>query len=311
MSSKTKFALTAKFRNGNSTTGTNDMLKINFKTAYGLLSIPVSDLTTVRFGLIVSNEVKQKVDALVDVMRTSKESDQKRAFQSLVESSAKAIPVLEKYIESDGPDEGSYSISEAIATLKTKHEIADDYLTEDIITINGDYNFPGEAEIDTIGVSTEYGALTIPRDKLVSIHIEIEEEGTALNKKFTLEAGKHIPVNPDGGWLKTGIKIKKNQKLTIESKGEVVLASLSNQPHKPDGSYLPPGTAWTPGNNDPNQAPIFGNVVYRIGEGQQSFKAGAKIETQAYQSGMLYLSIFETVYNAQNSGEYQVTVKVS
>ena len=104
------------------------------------------------------------------------------------------------------------------------------------------------------------------------------------------------------------------QKFTITASGEVTLASLSNQKYKPDGSY----TA-TNGTNYPAAAggdyegavtyPAYGNVVYHIGDASvETNKAGAKFTGTAKSSGMLYLSIYETVFNAANTGSYNVKV---
>jgi hypothetical protein len=50
--------------------------------------------------------------------------------------------------------------------------------------------------------------------------------------------------------------------------------------------------------------------VYKIGEtSTQVLKAGAKFSGTVQASGMLYISIYETVYNAANTGSY--TVKIS
>ena len=104
------------------------------------------------------------------------------------------------------------------------------------------------------------------------------------------------------------------QKFIITASGEVTLASLSNQKYKPDGSY----TA-TNGTNYPAAAtadydgavtyPAYGNVVYHIGDAStETNKAGAKFNGTAKTGGMLYIAIYETVYNAANTGSYTVKV---
>ena len=54
--------------------------------------------------------------------------------------------------------------------------------------------------------------------------------------------------------------------------------------------------------------PSYGNLVYKIGDTGTTTKAGSKFSGVAETSGMLYLSIYETVYNASNSGYYSVKV---
>lgn len=309
MNTNNQIKIQAQLRNGNIISGQSNIERFEFTTAYGNLDIPIQDVTKIQLGIIPNQDAKQKVDALVDLIQTATEKEQKRAFESLINSEIAAIAILEGYKENEEETGSDYSIQSAYDELKSRYEI-NDFILEDIITVKNEFNFPGEVNFNELVLNTEFGILTIPRNKIQHIEIEWQHMGENSTSKYILDASKNIPINPTGGWLKTGIKVNKNQLLTIEAKGEIILASLSNQPHKPNGSYLPVGSSWIGGNDDPNAAPIFGNVIYKIGNDHVSYKVGAKLQTKAYASGYLYLSIFETVYNPENKGEYQVTVKV-
>lgn len=306
--SKQKVELCLKLRNGNIVSGNSPLTNIKFATKYGVLEIPVKDISQIDFGIIASEKTKQKIDAFVDLLQTSNETDCKRTFKSLADVEIGAIAVLAQYLDTDQCPYPEYGVEAAFNFLKNKYEI-EDFITEDIISLPGEFRFPGISNIEHIQLQTEFGELVIPREKIISAEVIAPTDSTGGKKTFKLEANQHISANANGGWLKTNIKLKKGQKFTIESKGEIVLASLSNQAHKPDGSYLPPGSGWTAGNDhDPNAMPIFGNVIYRIGENTAMHKAGTKITTTAYTSGILYLSIYETVFNPANTGFYTVSV---
>lgn len=311
MKTNNQIKIHALLRNENIISGESNIDKFDFTTSYGNLVVPITDVTKIEFGLIANEEVKQKVDALVDFIQTATEKEKKRAYESLVNAEISAIAILEAYKENDLElsEGGDLSIQSAYDELRSRHDITD-FITEDIITIKNEFNFPGVVALNELVLNTEFGILTIPRNKIKNIEIEWERLGEKTTTKFVLDASKNIPINPAGGWLKTGIKLKKNQPLNIVAKGEIVLASLSNQPHKPNGSYLPVGSSWIGGNDDPNAAPIFGNVIYKIGNDSVYYKVGSKLQSKAYGSGYLYLSIFETVFNTENNGEYQITVKV-
>lgn len=302
----------AKLRNGNVVSGISNISEIKFTTQYGVLNIPIKDLSKIDFGIISNLKIKQKVDALVDLLKSGTEAEFKRTFKSLIETEVGAIPILSEYLDLEDFECAfdEYNIDAALNALKSKYEV-DEFLNSDIIYLNGDFSFPGEIDLQIIQLKTEFGDLSIPREKIINLEIiSLQEEGIGI-RKFKLEANQNISANVANGWLKTNIKIKKGQKITIESKGEVVMASLSNQPHKPNGSFMPPGGSWTAGNDhDANAAPIFGNVVYKIGESGAMLKAGTKLTTTAQSLGMLYLSIYETVFNAANSGSYLVVVKI-
>ena len=108
--------------------------------------------------------------------------------------------------------------------------------------------------------------------------------------------------------------VKQGQKLSITASGEVTFASLSGSKYKPDGSIAGAATApvaeYEGDYNTGTTYPSYGNVVYKIAESStQVLKAGAKFNGTAAASGMLFISIYETVYNASNAGSY--TVKIS
>lgn len=307
---KQEVSFCLKLRNVNIVTGKSELKSVNFDTKYGKLILPVEDLSQINFGIIPNKKVQQKVDAFVDILQSGNEKTCKQTFQSLIEAEISAIPILESYMEEDNSIFEEYSVAAALDFLKEKYEVKE-FLENDIIKLLDDYAFPGISDINQITLKTEFGDLTIPRDSIEIMDVIQPMDNSNGLKIFKLEANKHVSANAQGGWLKTNIKLKKGQKFSISSKGEIVMASLSNQPHKPSGSYLPPGGTWTAGNdNTPGGSAIFGNVVYKIGNEGVMLKAGTKIETVANQSGMLYLSIYETVFNGANSGHYTVKVKL-
>lgn len=307
---KQEVSFCLKLRNGNIVTGKSELKLVNFDTKYGKLILPLEDLSQINFGIIPNKKVQQKVDAFVDILQSGNEKTCKQTFQSLIEAEISAIPILESYMEDDNSIFEEYSVSAALDFLKEKYEVKE-FLENDIIKLLDDYAFPGISDINQITLITEFGDLTIPRDSIEIMDVIQPMDNSSGLKIFKLEANKHVSANAQGGWLKTNIKLKSGQKFSIASKGEIIMASLSNQPHKPSGSYFPPNGSWTAGNdNTPGGSPIFGNVVYKIGNEGVMLKAGTKIETVSIQSGMLYLSIYETVFNGANSGHYTVKVKL-
>lgn len=305
---KNKANLCIKLRNGNVMSGLSKIENVVLNTNYGVLNIPVKDLNLIEFGIIASEKVKQKIAAYVDLLQSGNEADCQHTFKSLCNVEMNAIPVLESYLDKDNCAYPEYGVEAAYNYVKTLYGI-ENYIADDIISLVGDYRFPGVLDVSIMEIETEFGNLTIPREKIVSVEIVPDENAQNSVRNFKLEANQHISANLNGGWLKTNIKLNKGQKFSLEAKGEIIMASLSNQSHKPSGAYLPPGGAWTAGNDhDSNALPIFGNLVYRIGENGSMQKAGTKLSTTAVASGFLYLSIYETVFNVANSGNYNVKV---
>lgn len=183
----------------------------------------------------------------------------------------------------------------------------------DIVEIDNTYSMAGQTNIKTLDVKTEYGMLAIPSDKIERMEVYMMTDGQS---SFKLMASKHISSNTAGGWLNTGIMLKKDEKFSIVANGQVVFASLSGAKYTPDGKTA--GSAGASAYDYGSGAveggagdtyPNYGNVVYKIGEKGTMLKAGDKFTGTAGDYGQLYLSIYEVVYNPQNTGSYIVKVE--
>lgn len=182
----------------------------------------------------------------------------------------------------------------------------------DIVEIDNTYSIAGQTNIKTLDVKTDYGTLVIPSDRIERMEVYMITEGQAT---FKLIASKHISSNTSGGWLNTGILLKKGETFSITANGQLVLASLSGAKYTPDGKIAgaTDGSAYDYGSGNieggMDTYPNYGNVVYKIGEQGTLLKAGDKFTGTANTSGLLLLSIYEAVYNPQNTGSYIVKVE--
>ncbi|MFH2141924.1 MAG: hypothetical protein ABIJ97_05850 [Bacteroidota bacterium] len=303
---KVEFRL--KLRDGNIMSGTSSIDKINLETNFGKLIIPIKNATSVELG-IVENETK-KADLLKKAksLDSSSEEVREKTYQEIIDYGISAIPTLYNFIYSSEyvltDNNTIYTAEGAYKELKALHNVGESMSFDDVVSIDYNYKIGGKSSISAISLKTEYGSLEIPREKIEKIDIMYLEEGDGSAKKFVLLATTHISGNTAGGWLSTGIAVKPGQKLNITATGEVTLASLSNGKYNPDGAV---GTA--PSSYD-STYPTYGNVVYKIGESGTLMKAGSKFNGIADSSGMLYISIYETVYNSANTGSYIVKVSV-
>ncbi len=309
---KTEFTLTLK--DGNIVTGTTKTSSITLVTDYGKLEIPIKNVTSIELGLYPDYSQKSKIINLTKQLSNSNKEMREKAYKEIVELNVSAIPVLEDVIYSQEYEAGEfsdYSLMSAINEMKAVYNIPNGYKTKDIVSIDYEYNMGGKYEFQNIELKTEYGTLTIPREKIERIDVMFYDasEGEGM-KTFKLFATTHISGNNNGGWLKTGIMVKNGQAIDIVSNGEVSLASLSGNKYKPDGSYKGVSSEDYTGGTSNSTYPAYGNTVFKIGETGTVTSAGASHKGKATASGMLYLSIYETVYNASNTGYYVVKLKV-
>jgi hypothetical protein len=306
---------------GNVITGTSQMGDIELATAYGKLTIPVANVSTIKVGIGKDKATYDKAMSYLKILNAGTSDDaRKGAYADVLKLGVKAIAAVSdfssdpKNIDENSTYTGEFTIENLLSELYSAGNIDESADVDDIVTIDGNYTMGGTFSFGKMDIKTEYGNLSIPKEKIKSVDVTVISPAGSSDHIFKLLGSKNISGNQNGGWLKTGIVLKQGQKFSITATGEVTLASLSNQKYKPDGSYTATnGTTYPAAAGGDYEGattyPSYGNVVYHIGDGNtETNKAGAKFTGTAKSSGMLYIAIYETVYNAANTGSYTVKV---
>ena len=306
---------------GNVITGTSQMGDVELITAYGKLVIPVANVSTIKVGIGKDKAVYDKAMSYLKILNAANSDDvRKGAYNDVLKLGVKAIAAINdfsadpKNYDENSTYAGEFTIENLSSEIHSANNIEENADIDDIVTIDGNYTMGGAFNFGKLDIKTEYGNLSVPKEKIKSVDVSVISPAGSGDHTFKLIASKHISGNQNGGWLKTGIMLKTGQKFSITATGEVTLASLSNQKYKPDGSYTATnGTSYPAATGDYEGSgttyPSYGNVVYHIGDSStEAIKAGAKFNGTAKSSGMLYISIYETVYNAANTGSYTVKI---
>ncbi|MGD0710523.1 MAG: hypothetical protein ABR968_05020 [Bacteroidales bacterium] len=306
---KQKVELKLTLRDGNVITGTsNSVTSVLLNTAYGKLDIPIKNVSSLTFGITPDDGSKTKVINLIKQMNDPADDKRQAAYDELVKMSIGTIPVISDYIYGKDYQAGEYTDftpEGALTELKSTYGVEENFSDKDVATIDFDYTMGGTFNLKSVDLKTEYGDLNVPKDKIKQMDISVYDEQSG-EKIFKVMANKNISGNTDGGWLNTGIKIKTGQKLSINASGEVVLQSLSGNKYNPDGAANSTSTT----SEYASTYPTYGNLVYKIGESGETVKAGSKYNGTVKESGTLYLAIYETVYNATNTGSYSVKISI-
>ena len=309
---KVEFKLT--LRDGSVMNGTSNITNVSLITDYGKLDVPIKNVTSLEFGILPDNANKQKIVSQLKQLSNTSEEQRKASYEELAKGSINSIPIVSEYLMSTDytPSENiDYTPENLLSDLKSKFAVDDSYNDKDIVTIDYDYKMGGAYSLKSISLKTEFGSLEIPKEKIKTVDISYSSSDES-SKTYKLLASKHISGNNNGGWLKTGITVKSGQKINITANGEVVLASLSNGKYNPNGAVGASSTSV--GEEDYSGGstyPTYGNVVYKVGESGTAMKAGANFNGTVNASGALYISIYETVFNAANTGSYNVKIKAN
>jgi len=312
---KEKIELKLSLRDGNVVSGTSSSITVvSLNTDYGKLEIPVKNVSSLEFGITPDNDNKGKIINLIKQMNDPAEEKRQAAYDELIKMNIGAIPVINDYIygtEYQPSEYTDYTPDAAFNEMKNLYGVDESFNDKDIVKIDYEYTMGGTFALKTISLKTEYGLLDVPKEKIKEVEITYCDEQNG-NKAFKLIASKHISGNENGGWLNTGIKIKNGQKININASGEIVLESLSGNKYTPDGSVSNPSSDYESDESNycGSAYPSYGNVVYKIRDDGEAIKAGSKYSGTAKSSGALFLSIYETVYNASNTGSYTVKVNI-
>ncbi len=295
---------TVKMRNGDVITGMTEISSISFKTAYGDLAMPIRDVSAITLGINTTGVDKNQVRDLLDKVQNGALNEASSAFDRLLKMEVGIVPVVKEYLSSatyKKRENSDFSVDLLYDVLLSRYNLPKNFHTKDLLQTTGASVIEGRYDFESIGLETDYGSISVNRAKIVSITVSFKDVNNPGSGTYKLNANQHIVGNSNGGWLNTGILIRKDQSVQILASGVVNIASLSNNAYTPDG-----GVNGTPGPK--SNEPSYGCLVFKIGESGQVVKAGDTFVGKAVNTGILYLSIFESVYNAANTGAYTVKV---
>ncbi len=305
-----KINFTLHLRNGDIISGSTKIRTLIVNMPYGSLALPLANIQHIKMGVNNPNLDKEYIIKMAERLRSSDPDDQKLAFNGLCSLEAGGISVLKEYMQSESyvtVSNSEYTVPAAINILQIKYNIDEQSPLNDIISFDDVYTIEGTCNLtDKVELESAFGLLQISRNDIVTIDVSAEiTESEATTKQFIIQANKNISGNVDGGFFNTGIQIKAGKNFQIAANGKVTLASLSGNTYTADG-----GINGAPAPNDGGtNAPTYGSLVFKIGENGMVIKAGTLYKGKAVESGNLYLAIYETVFNPNNSGNYKVKIK--
>lgn len=297
---------TLHLKNGDKITGTTDITEIPLKTSYGNLKFPVGDINSINIGLQDSNFDKARLLDLLDKLDFGNSKEKDRAFDEILKMNEGSIPFIKSYLQNSKQTSSNNDISVEVLyeVMLAKFNVSRNYSLYDEIVFNGKNSVEGTYDFTDLMLETDYGRMRIARKSIESIDIKIlAEEGFTKDNIFKVFANQFVSGNKDNGWLNTGILVKKGEQIKISADGTVSLASLSGNTYSPDG-----GINGAPGPSD-NKI-NYGQLLFKISQNGDPLKAGENISYTADKTGIIFLSVYETVYNTANTGYYNAKVSV-
>lgn len=299
--------VTLYFHDGSVLYGNAKMKDITLNTSYGKLNIPLKDVSQILFGIEKDESIAADINKYIQLLaNTSDEKNIQSASESISKYGLKAIYYLKKFLETNTSCTNIGNIENILEEILSANNITEYNLTDIIVLNNGD-KISGQVDFKSLEFNNNFLSTSIGVNKIKSMDIFYFDSKDGIFN-FSIKASKYIMANTNGGWFNTGIKVKKGQTIEISARGEIVLASLDNKKYTPDGYVV--GTA-PPTTEETNSEYFnYGTLIFKIGNNGKHLKAGSFAKYIADADGVIFLTIYETVYSEKNTGAYQVKLSV-
>ncbi len=296
--------VTAVFQDGTTIRRATLQDNLEVTTKYGKLTVPITDIRRIEFGLHVTDEMAKSVQDAVGKLGSDQFAEREKASKDVVALGAAAITALEKAAKG-GDKEVTVRAKAALDHLRETLPADRLSLKEDDVIHTRESVITGRISTESLKARTDYfGEMQFKLSHLRSLVSMARSEATV-----TLEASKF--AGDSDKWVDSGFRVDADSGLVITASGKVELQS-GQIVAEPDGAQAfavgpggPPGMM-PPGGGGVNSS--IGALIGRIGERGEAFYVGKRFEGKMAQEGKLYLRIAVIQGGAAPSGSYKVSL---
>jgi len=264
-------------------------------TKYGKLSIPLSDVRRVEFGLHVPSDVNQQINQSIKRLASDVYKERDVASKDLVQVGHFAYPSLQKATRS-GDQEVAYRAVSVIKQISERVSPELLKLREEDVIHTSEFTVIGRITSSTLKAhSPHFGEVALKLSELRSM--QIRQQGG--KSELIVDATKHGSSLDQ--WCDSGITVDASQRIVVTAEGQVDL-----WPQGP-GQYM----AAPKGYNTAGKGGQFmaGALVGKIGETGKAFYIGERFDGTMSEEGRLYLLIVPSPWNNASSGQYRVNIQ--
>jgi hypothetical protein len=268
--------------------------QVEVTTRYGKLSVPVSDIRRIEFGLHMPGGLAEQITTSVKLLGSEVYRDREGASRDLLHAGHWACSALQKACKSSDPEtaQRATQLLKQI-TDKTSPELLR-LKEEDVIHTNA-FTIVGTITTATLRAqSPHFGEVALKLCDLRALHVR-----QACNTgELYVDAAKH-GCEPNQ-WFDTGVTLDPSMRLLLVVNGQVDL-----WPQTPGQYVAGPKGYNAVGKGGPYMA---GSLLGRVGENGKPFLIGERLETSIGEEGKLYLHIVPSPWNSPSVGSYHVRI---
>ena len=200
--------------------------KVTFKnvsivTAYGKLTVPLTDVIRLRVGRGTDKSAAAKIAALIKNLGSADFDERQKATEGLTALGHEALEQLKKATKSDDAEiktRAEKLVTEIEATPapgedEDVEEGEGPLMGSDDELVTKKFTAMGKVQIEKFAVTTKYGKLTVPRAQVVKA-IFTRPDGVLKTFKLGGDKGTRAP-------LQTRIRLKRGDRVKIIASGTI------------------------------------------------------------------------------------------
>jgi hypothetical protein len=289
---------------------------VEVATRYGKLTVPISEIRRIEFGLRIPEESAKRIEAAIVRLGSADFKQREAASTDLLGLRELAYPALQHATRSTDL-EVSRRAKDIIKTLVDTMPAERLHIPRHDTVIAIDFTIVGQVEAPAFKVRTPYfGETSLKLAEIRTMRWLANEQETKLTVDSARFGGQ------TEAWMETGIELRAGAGLQIAAAGTVDLRPTAGDAGtyvvSPDGLMRAPrGGGFAPGGGrgagggvgragGPSMSP--GALLGRIGEHGKVFVIGSRYEGTTADDGKLFLRIVASPYNTESSGIYDVRV---
>lgn len=289
-----------KFREGSTLRMLVLQENIEVITKFGKLTVPMSEVRLIDFGVHTIEGVPQKIDSAMMKLSSSTFKEREDGLNELVKLGPAAYPSL--HAGSKSPDlEVSRRAEAAIKKIKSKYPADLLRLAVDDRVVTNDFTIVGRIVSPAIRAETPlFGALDL---KLPELRTMLWVNGST-DVEAMVDASKYCNRT---AWMDTGVTIEQGRGLQIQASGEVDLLPGNGGGEfisGPQGNFNIGGGRFGPGR-------LPGLLMGKIGDAGIAFIVGERYSGYPTQEGKLYLQIIPGNFGGNQPAQGGYTVKIN
>jgi hypothetical protein len=279
--------------------------KIEVLTRYGKLAVPLAEIQRIEFGVHLTPDVTNKVEAAVVKLASAQYAEREDGARELTALGASAYPALLRALKS-GDQEVVRRAEKIVATLRERVPEKDLRSREEDIVATPGFTVVGRILTPALKGHSEYfGNVQLQLTQLRRLR-PMNNPGEVT---ISVDASQYGSTH--GQWLDTGVQVETGATLIVVASGTIDI-----YPQAP-GQYLSTPKGY--GNNVlaagakvvPTQANLrtySGSLFGRVGDASEAFYIGDRYEGAPGREGKLYLHIVPSPWNNASTGTYQVKI---